>query len=166
MIKKDLANKIEKEVRGIYSCIVQDCFIKGSYAAGGLMGECNYSTLEGNELIGVEVYTNRGYAGQIAGVYDSMRGNIMEYNYITNAKVRTNTGQVGVVAAYGREWGQSTAFNGLHSPMAVRSRDHKTRFVVNGEYTYYKKGAFYPYWHADKYKLKYFDFYDIVNAEW
>ena len=156
----------DKAVRGIYNCIVQDCLIKGSYAAGGLMGECNYSALEGNELVGVEVYTNRGYAGQIAGVYDSMRGNITEYNYITNAKIRTNTGQVGVVAAYGREWGQSTAFNGLHYPMAVRSRDDKTRVVINGEYTYYKKGAFYPYWHANKYKFNYYSESEIVSEEW
>lgn len=130
------------------------------------MGECNYSALEGNELIGVEVCTNRGYAGQIAGVYDSMRGNITEYNYITNAKIRTNTGQVGVVAAYGREWGQSTAFNGLHYPMAVRSRDDKTRVVINGEYTYYRKGAFYPYWHANKYKCNYYSESEIVSEEW
>ena len=158
-------NKPEKEVRGIYNCKVEDCHVTGAYAAGGLMGECNYSALEGNELISVEVYTNRGYAGQIAGVYDSMRGNILEYNYITNAKVRTNTGQVGVVAAYGREWGPADESNGLHYPLGVRSRDNKTRVVVNGEYTYYKKGAFYPYWHK-KYKLKYFNYNDIAEKDW
>ena len=154
----------DKELRGIFNCTVKDCSVMGDYAAGGLIGECNYSSLEGNELIEVEVYTREGYGGLMAGVFDSMQGNSTAYNYVTDAKVRTDEGKVDVIAGYGR--GRDLPSKKYY-PITVRSRDDKTRVVVGDEYTYYKKGQFYFWFLNTRYcKHEYYDAKRIVNADW
>lgn len=147
-----------------FNCTVKDCSVMGDYAAGGLIGECNYSSLEGNELIEVEVYTREGYGGLMAGVFDSMQGNSTAYNYVTDAKVRTDEGKVDVIAGYGR--GRDLPSKKYY-PITVRSRDDKTRVVVGDEYTYYKKGQFYFWFLNTRYcKHEYYDAKRIVNADW
>lgn len=80
-------------VRGIYNCLVNKTYIDSGYVAGGIIGECNFASIEGNELSYVTVFSNTGYAGQVAGILrsDRMPGSFADSNRIAASLKATKT---------------------------------------------------------------------------
>lgn len=134
----DAMEQSETPVRAVNACKINNSTVGSGMIAGGVIGECNYGKLTRNELDSVTVYSNRGYAGHIAGVYRSVEEN-EDYSYISNAKTLTDSGKAGVITGLGVKPEDCQI---RHATLGVRSKDDKTKVVAGSETQAYSKGAF------------------------
>lgn len=95
-IDAELGTEVGESVKGIYQCIVSSVHVRSEDVAGGVIGECNYSELQANELNYVSIRSMHGTAGLFAGIYRS-DDYLAGFHSITEGYMYTKDGTVGVI---------------------------------------------------------------------